>query len=209
MEIISHRGYWKDAAEKNGMAAFIRSFSLGFGTETDLRDYDGVLVISHDIAIKESIRAGSFFETYKKHNQQSTLALNIKANGLQSQLKTLLKQHKIINYFVFDMSVPDTLNYINQGISFYSRQSEYEPQPAFYSECKGIWLDAFNSIWYDNNLILDHIRNNKLVAIVSPELHKRAHTPLWQQLKTGKLHQQKGIILCTDHPEQASDFFKD
>jgi hypothetical protein len=209
MEIISHRGYWKDASEKNEKVAFERSFSLGFGTETDFRDYEGELVISHDIAIKQSIKAASIFELYNKHNLQSTLALNIKADSLQVEFKALLKKFEIANYFVFDMSIPDTIGYINQGIGFYSRQSEYERQPAFYEECKGIWLDAFNSTWYGSNLIYDHIHNNKQVAIVSPELHKRDYLPLWQQLTLAKLHRQKGVILCTDYPELAKDFFKD
>jgi glycerophosphoryl diester phosphodiesterase len=209
MEIISHRGYWKDASEKNEMVAFERSFSLGFGTETDFRDYAGELVISHDIAIAQSIKAVSIFELYNKHKLQSTLALNIKADSLQVQFNALLKKFEIANYFVFDMSIPDTIGYINQGIGFYSRQSEYEPQPAFYEECNGVWLDAFNSTWYNSSLILEHIRNNKQVAMVSPELHKRDYLPLWQQLRSAKLHQQKGVILCTDYPELAKDFFKD
>lgn len=35
MIILSHRGYWKETHEKNLPIAFERSFSLGFGTETD------------------------------------------------------------------------------------------------------------------------------------------------------------------------------
>ena len=38
MQVISHRGYWKAASEKNTQTAFKRSFSLGYGTETDVRD---------------------------------------------------------------------------------------------------------------------------------------------------------------------------
>ena len=49
MIIISHRGYWKEPAEKNQPVAFHRSFDLGFGTETDLRDNTGQLVIAHDM----------------------------------------------------------------------------------------------------------------------------------------------------------------
>jgi len=41
MLVISHRGYWKELAEKNRPIAFERSFALGFGTETDIRDYKG------------------------------------------------------------------------------------------------------------------------------------------------------------------------
>ena len=55
MIILSHRGYWKDVNEKNQQVSFERSFSLGFGTETDIRDYKGELVISHDIADENCI----------------------------------------------------------------------------------------------------------------------------------------------------------
>ncbi|MEL6681407.1 MAG: hypothetical protein AAFQ09_02035, partial [Pseudomonadota bacterium] len=48
MIVISHRGYWKTAEEKNTKTAFERSFSLGYGTETDFRDLDRQLVIAHD-----------------------------------------------------------------------------------------------------------------------------------------------------------------
>ena len=97
MEIISHRGYWKDPAEKNKTVAFDRSFSLGFGTETDFRDYQAELVISHDMATSESVKADSFFEAYNKYNYQPTLALNIKADGLQDKIKMLTEKYKISN----------------------------------------------------------------------------------------------------------------
>jgi hypothetical protein len=41
MQILSHRGYWQHPSEKNTEAAFRRSFLLGYGTETDIRDRDG------------------------------------------------------------------------------------------------------------------------------------------------------------------------
>jgi len=51
MKILSHRGYWKTVSEKNTpAAAFERSFSPRFGTETDIRDYAGGLVFPHDTA---------------------------------------------------------------------------------------------------------------------------------------------------------------
>jgi hypothetical protein len=208
MEIISHRGDWKNAAEKNQQIAFGQSFALGLGTETDFRDYCGELVISHDVASPVCITAEDFFKLYNQYRCGATLALNIKADGLQSGMKQLIEEHQIDNYFVFDMSVPDTIGYLKLNMNVYSRQSEYELQPAFYAECKGIWLDAFHSIWYNNDLIAEHLNNNKKVAIVSPELHGREHLPLWELLKTGNMHRQNEVILCTDLPEQAIAFFK-
>lgn len=130
-EILSHRGYWKEANEKNLPIAFEQSFSIGFGTETDIRDYKGELVISHDIADKKCI---SVKEIYTKHDSTLPLALNIKADGLQIKLKELLQKYKIKNYFVFDMSVPDGLQYLKHNIKSFTRESEYEKVPSFYDE---------------------------------------------------------------------------
>ncbi len=209
MQIISHRGYWKIEKEKNTNVAFERSFSLNFGTETDLRDYTGNLVISHDIANSNCIIADEFFSIYKQYTQSLTLALNIKADGLQDELFKLLELYNIHNYFVFDMAIPDTIGYIKKGIRFYSRQSEYELHPAFYDDCSGIWLDAFHNTWYSNKLIEEHLDKNKQVAIVSPELHKRDHLELWKQLKKNSLHHADDVLLCTDIPEEAQLFFND
>ena len=53
MIIISHRGYWIQPAEKNTEEAFSRSFERGMGTETDVRDHRGELVISHDMPCRK------------------------------------------------------------------------------------------------------------------------------------------------------------
>ena len=208
MQIISHRGYWKSPGEKNAQEAFDRSFSLGFGTETDFRDYNGRVVISHDIANESSLSMEGFFEIYSQYNEDLPLAINIKADGLQKLLKEAIARSQIRNYFVFDMSVPDTLGYIDFGIRFFSRQSEYEPQPAFYERCAGIWLDAFTDIWYDSDLVLGHIAKGKQVALVSPELHKREPIKLWDFIKKTQLYESEQLILCTDLPEDARHYFE-
>ena len=132
--ILSHRGYWLNEEEKNSIVSFERSFSLGYGTETDVRDFQGELVISHDIPTEKNITLDKFFQIYKSFDATLPLALNIKADGLQDKIKTLLSKYKIENYFVFDMSVPDTLGYHRKDINFYTRHSEYEVVPALYDE---------------------------------------------------------------------------
>jgi glycerophosphoryl diester phosphodiesterase len=209
MEIISHRGYWKDPGEKNMLKAFERSFSLGFGTETDIRDYKGKLVIAHDMATNANITLDDFFQNYNQHSLKSTLALNIKADGLQEPLKELLEKYSITNYFVFDMSIPDTIGYKKSKTTFYSRLSEYEINPTFISEATGIWLDCFeDGIWYTKETIETYIKANKKVAIVSADLHKRNHLPQWKLLNEWQMHKNSNIILCTDFPEEAASFFK-
>ena len=208
MIILSHRGYWKDTAEKNRPAAFERSFSLGFGTETDIRDYRGELVISHDIADDAAISVRDFLDIYRRFDTTLPLALNIKADGLQAPLKHLLGLYGIENYFVFDMSIPDGLGYLKSGLQTFTRQSEYETDPSFYTQACGIWLDEFLGHWITRETIRHHLENGKRVCIVSPDLHKREYRDEWNHYK--QIEQELGIghlMLCTDYPEAAKEFF--
>lgn len=210
MEILSHRGYWKKESEKNSRIAFERSFDLGFGTETDIRDLDGTLVISHDAPKRSSqglLTVEDFFMLYKENGKNLPLALNIKSDGLQSALIDLIKEYDILNYFVFDMSIPDTIGYIKNGIKFFTRQSEYEIDPALIDYSDGIWMDEFLGHWINEKVINTHLANNRKVCLVSPELHKREYLKEWDDYKKIEVTADKNLMLCTDLPEQAKQYF--
>jgi len=210
MIVLSHRGYWRGRTEKNQRVAFERSFSLGFGTETDIRDYKGELVISHNMAGESCILVKEMFEIYNKYSNTLPLALNIKADGLQIKLKELLEEYKIANYFVFDMSVPDGLQYLKQNIKSFTRESEYETIPSFYEDACGIWLDEFQRHWINKEVIEKHIKNNKQICIVSPDLHKREYKKEWQHYK--EIENELGVnnmMVCTDSPKEAKEFFNE
>jgi glycerophosphoryl diester phosphodiesterase len=208
MIVLSHRGYWKDTREKNQKIAFKRSFSLKFGTETDIRDYKGELVISHNIADENCITVKEMFEIYNQYDNTLPLALNIKADGLQQKLKELIEKFEIKNYFVFDMSVPDGLVYLKYGLNVFTRQSEYEKEPSFYEKANGVWLDEFHTHWINEDIIKFHLDNNKKICIVSPDLHKRDYKEEWKCYK--EIENNLGvdnIMICTDYPENAREFF--
>jgi glycerophosphoryl diester phosphodiesterase len=112
MQILSHRGYWTTAGERNTEVAFERSFARGFGTETDVRDWNGSLVISHDPPTGRPLLLEVLLDQYQRSGGGAPLALNIKADGLCDRLQSSLAEHGISNYFVFDMSVPDALQYV-------------------------------------------------------------------------------------------------
>jgi hypothetical protein len=210
MQFLSHRGYWHAPQEKNTELAFARSFGLGFGTETDVRDLDGQLVISHDPPRAGALPLGRFLDLYMRHGHDVPLALNVKSDGIESLLGDELGRRGITNYFVFDMSVPDTLRYLRRGMSFYTRQSEHEPTPALYQACSGVWMDAFAGEWYGADDIAGHLAAGKSVCLVSPELHGRDPVGLWRQIGAwlgsgaiGAGGDHDRIMLCTDHPERA------
>lgn len=209
VQILSHRGLWSKENEKNTLKSFEESFKLGFGIETDIRDLNENLVISHDMPNSNSIKAKTLFKLYQNF-KNPTLALNIKADGLQKPLKELLEQYQISNYFVFDMSVPDALLYLKENFIVFTRQSEFEKIPSFYGESKGLWLDEFRTHWINEEVILRHLDNNKQIAIVSPDLHKKETTREWSEYKEIILkHKLEGkIMLCTDKVKEALEFFK-
>ena len=208
MKIISHRGYWLTLEEKNSPVAFTRSFSKGFGTETDFRDRMGELVIAHDLPGSHSLSAEVFWGIFGSHDPSLPLAVNIKADGLQGLLKAAFARYQVENYFLFDMSVPDAIFSIKSGLRVFTRHSDVEPVPAFYSQAAGVWMDAFfDESWITPEAIGHHIREGKQVCLVSPELHKRSHLAFWERLRAHPVHRDERLILCSDLPEDAAAFF--
>jgi hypothetical protein len=207
MKIISHRGFWFSDEEKNSSVAFVRSFESGFGTETDIRDYAGELVISHDPPQAGALKFAELLAIHAVHNPELPLALNIKSDGLQNELLDLTTVFKLVSFFFFDMSIPDALGYRRVGLPFYTRHSDIEPDPVLFAEAAGIWLDSFGPDWVTAEVIERHLKAGKAVCLVSPELHGRNHLPLWERLRVWPVSQDQGLTLCTDHPEEARRFF--
>lgn len=211
MLIISHRGYWKKPEEKNKPIAFHRSFNLGFGTELDVRDYCGKLVVSHDIADSTCLEFARFLEIYCEYDRELNIAINIKADGLQKQVLQHLKKYNIKNYFVFDMSIPDALGYLSNQMKIFSRQSEFEMVPSLYEQADGVWMDEFEGHWVTSQSIRNHLSNGKKVCIVSPELHQRDYLDVWEDyaLLSKSIIARNQLMICTDYPEKVREVFDD
>ena len=209
MQILSHRGFWVTPEEKNSEIAFKRSFENGWGVETDLRDQGDKLVISHDMpGEKPAMDFEYFLDLYQSYHKTMCLALNIKADGLLNAIRTTLAKRGISTYFLFDMSFPEALLCKRGKIPFYSRQSEYETEIQLAEECAGIWLDAFEGEWYTMDVIDNHLKAGKQVAIVSPELHKRPYSDFWAELRSASFLNSNNLFLCTDFPADARAYFK-
>jgi glycerophosphoryl diester phosphodiesterase len=200
LQIISHRGYWKNPSEKNARVALERSVSVGYGTETDVRDYGGQLVVAHDPPMGGEIPWREVVELFE--NKALPLAVNVKADGLADMLKASFAG-KQIDWFAFDMSGPETLRYAKAGLPFFTRHSDIETSPILYERADGVWLDSFEAPWIDNATIQQHLKAGKRVCIVSPELHGRDHLELWARLSDF----DDRALLCTDMPEVARKHF--
>ena len=208
MKILAHRGYWNKSIKKNSADAIKQALKNGFGFESDIRDYNGNLVISHDMPSSSSQSAEEIFKWLQKYNDEYCFAINIKADGLKNILQILLSRYSISNYFLFDMSIPQMVEFKEMGFRFFTRQSEIEPLPCMYADATGIWIDGFWSVdWITERLIDSHLKEGKEVCLVSPELHGFSNYVLfWRLLSSFKVDFDK-IYLCTDYPEEARVFF--
>jgi hypothetical protein len=209
MNILAHRGFWQVRREQNSKEALHEALLRGWGVETDIRDFNGDLVISHDIPQKKEYLLSQFLEGYIKTGSSSMLALNIKSDGLASPIQKLLNEFGVKNYFCFDMSVPDTLSYFRLGLTVACRISEYESEGLLTEMADVIWVDGFMSHQVSLSNLIRWLDAGKMVCIVSPELHQQPFEPVWNILQELSLASDysKSLMLCTDYPIKASEVF--
>ena len=205
---------WSTECAKNSIDSFNKAIENNFGIEMDIRDYRSKIVISHDLPGKNSLALDSFLHNYnlKCHLSGLTknppyIAINIKSDGLADKVRVLLIKYNIKNYFIFDMSIPDTIGYLNLGMKVYARISEYEAAPLDVPGVSGFWVDQFKGDWYDMKILEDLFDKFGNLCIVSPELHKREYKNCWNMLK--KFKYQNKVSICTDIPELAREFFNE
>lgn len=208
MQILAHRGFWQIKEHQNSLRSFQLSFARGWGLETDIRDQHGQIVISHDLPSDTPPRLDELIEMYKLYPDCAALALNVKSDGLQQHVSKLVAHLDPLRYFVFDMSVPDMVVYQKYGVSFYTRQSELEKDPILYGDAVGVWMDMFYSDWIVQQDVERHLEQGKCVCLVSPELHKRDHKSFWNAMKGWSFVHDRKLLICTDFPSEATEFFQ-
>lgn len=206
MQILSHRGYWKDfSSESNKRIAFEHSFDLGFGTETDLRDICGKIVISHDMPKGDELTFRELLEIMNGRNLP--LALNIKADGQANEILKILKEFNHSNYFTFDMSIPDLVFQMNKGLKVYTGLSDILQTPVLLEKAEGVWLDSFYQEWFSEETVNNLLMQKKKVCIVSADLHKRDIIEQWTKIRNFSCLSSNNLLLCTNIPKKAVEFF--
>ena len=211
-QIVAHRGLWTVSKEKNSPEAISRALKQGFSLETDFRDHNGKIIISHDPKkLKEKVFSfNEFIKLSSKFSSSKTLiAANIKADGL-AYLLTKKKELKIKNFYFFDMSIPDHISFINSGFNSLARVSDLEdPKLKFSKLTDGFWIDFF----FDETEIIKNINyclsKNKKTILVSSELHHKDKTKMWNSIYNAGLFKNKNFYLCTDLPYEALTFFNE
>jgi len=165
MRIILHR--------QNTLAELLAT-PTNYGVEIDIRSSGDRLTIQHDPFVE-----GGDLETWLGAYRHGTLILNVKEEGLEPRLITLMKDFGIEDYFFLDQSFPFLIKYsVMSKQRSAVRVSELESiQTALNLAGKVTWA------WIDyfTHFPLSHadasaLRNAGLkLCLVSPELH--GHNP--------------------------------
>ena len=213
-QIFAHRGFHQSQKdEENTLGALLESLNRGYSIETDLRDFKTLPFVSHDPIAEGLLPFETLLASVSKIKSSSTqLALNIKSDGLASHVSRLIYKYfgnDSSRFFIFDGSVPDSLQYIHHQLSVYTRLSEYETTPAFDKLCSGFWIDNFEGS-YDQLKAAQQIHESHPTSscvLVSPELHGRDRSFCWNALKSSRIFHDTSFGLCTDFPNEAYLFF--
>ena len=166
---------------------------MKFGLEIDIRDYNGILVLSHDLPNEKCLSFEKFLESV---NPNTMLLINVKSTDIQQNLQEILTKYKIENYFTFDWAVPDLLKAVKNNLICAFRVSEYEKE--IIPGCTWVWVDSFHSIWYDEKYLKNLKTAGLKIALVSPELHNRDS----ELERIRKIIKNIDVdVICTDIPE--------
>lgn len=208
--LVAHRGRWTTTSAANSRVALASALKGGFGLETDLRDYKGHLVISHDPlrTIGGALTGEAFVSIFCQLGgaEVGPVALNIKSDGLVPLLLDWVGALPDDKFFFFDMSVPETLAYAKAGLPVALRVSEFEPVNTRlvkqFSIGKRWWLDSFRSDWWLNDDSIEVLCLEGELHIVSPEIHGRDPRAVWEWFGS-MLQSGASVYLCTDHVDKA------
>ena len=112
-----------------------------------------------------------------KHYNHKFIILNIKAEGLEKKVFSLIKKKRINNFFFLDSSFPFIYKLSKQLTrNFAVRSSDYEhPKTLFQfkNNVNWIWLDCFKNFKISIDTIKRLVILNYKICIVSPSLHGR------------------------------------
>ncbi len=178
--------------------AQLQSVPKEYGIEIDLRAEGDELILHHDAFVE-----GENFREFLKHYQHAFIILNVKCEGLEERILSLVEEFKIDNYFFLDMSIPFLVKYMKKGITkIASRYSEYESKELalkFAGKIEWLWVDGFEDFCLtqeDYEILSKHFK----LCLVSPELQGKDIS--WIKQYHLKMKNMQFDAICTKKPEE-------
>jgi len=192
MQIIKHRINTSDDLLKTDKE---------FGVEIDLRTKDNHIILQHD-----PFSEGEIFTDWIKNFGHKTLILNVKEEGLEKEIISILKKNTIEDFFFLDLSFPFLIKTSLSGETrIASRVSEFESLETIEKVkdlISWVWIDYF-SYFPLNELDLIRIKDLGLrTCVVSPELQGFDPQVEVSKIKDSIINYKHLFdAVCTKYPE--------
>ena len=173
----------------------LKKLSINFGAEIDLRSKNKDIYLHHD-----PFKKGELFSNWIKYFKHKLLVLNVKEEGLEQKIVSILKKNNIKNFFFHDQTFSSLLKNMNKTkVSIrYSEFEDLKKINKLFNSIKWIWLDNFNEIKI-NRKFYSFLKKKKVkICIVSPELVKKSRSKEIKKIKS-YLKKNKYIVdaVCT------------
>lgn len=192
MRLISHR--------RNSLSELL-STDVKYGVEVDIRSEGGQLITHHDPCV-----SGESFEDWINAYRHGTLILNVKEEGLEQRLITLMQSKGVTDFFFLDQSFPFLVKWSKAGEHRCAvRVSEFESIETALTLAGAVdwvWVDCFTRFPLSEKDAWRLKDAGFKLCLVSPELQGRdANVEI---LKLASLLKERGILadaVCTKRPE--------
>ncbi len=192
MKLIAHR--------RNKLSE-LEATPKEYGVEIDIRSTGGKLALHHDpFAVGEDFR--DWLDAYR----HGTLILNVKEEGLEKRVTTLLRAKGIEDYFFLDQSFPSLVQCARAGERRCAvRVSEFESIETALTLAKRIdwvWVDCFTRFPLTRHDAYRLGRAGFRLCLVSPELQRHDATTAIPSL-AGLLAERRirPDAVCTKRPD--------
>lgn len=184
-------------AHRINTRAQLEHLPTDFGAEVDIRSRGEDLIIHHD-----PFHDGEMFENWLAAYRHRLLILNVKEEGLEQRLLSLMDRHGIQSFFFLDQSFPFLIRTARAGERRCAvRVSEYEAIDTALSLAgmvDWVWVDCFSSFPLTGEKAKILRDAGFKLCFVSPELHGRTGAGVVQAYRDDiARHGLKGDAVCT------------
>lgn len=170
------------------------------GVEIDLRRSPKGIYLQH-----EANGDGELFIEWIKGYAHELLILNVKEDGLESQLLEIVEKKQIRNFFFLDQPFPTLLRSAALGMPVAYRTSDLEKLPIITNaESNWLWIDSFSGDWKHLEGAIHFATDMGLkTCLVSPELQGRNNIFEIQAIKNILANMAYQLTaVCTKVPAQ-------
>ena len=162
----------KRIAHRRNTLAELLTTPTNYGVEVDIRSQGDTLVIHHD-----PFAVGEPFEPWFDAYAHGTLILNVKEEGLEARLVSLMQRRNFTDYFFLDQSFPFLVKWSKLGERRCAvRVSEYESVTsalALKGRVDWVWVDCFTEFPLSTDDASALCGAGFKLCLVSPELQGR------------------------------------